>query len=189
MPGIAIIGEAWGREEELVRSPFVGPSGQFLNRLLRDAGISRDACWLTNVINQHPSGDDFDEFCGPASTAIPGYPAHHGARYVHRRYTDELARLARELTAHKPAICICLGNTAMWAMLGKSGIVKWRGYTDLSTHTLPGIKCLPTYHPAAVSREFSLRPTVVLDLQKAERESHYHEIRWPRRELWIEPDL
>ena len=189
MPGIVIIGEAWGREEELAHAPFVGTSGRLLTRLLYDAGINRSKCFLTNVFNFHPEGDDIDEVCGSAATAIPGYPAHHGARYVHRRFVGELSRLNRELSFHKPNICVLLGNTAMWAMLGKSGIAKWRGAADVSTHTLAGIKCLPTYHPAAVAREYSLRPTVVMDLQKAERQSHFKEVRWPKREIWIEPTL
>jgi hypothetical protein len=74
-------------------------------------------------------------------------------------------------------------------MLGKSGIAKWRGATDISTHTLAGIKCLPTYHPAAVAREYTLRHTVVMDLQKAERQSHFPEVRWPKREIWVEPTI
>jgi len=77
----------------------------------------------------------------------------------------------------------------MWALLGKSGIAKWRGAVDISTHTCPGVKCLPTYHPAAVGREYTLRHTVVMDLQKAKRQSHFPEVRWPKRELWIEPTL
>jgi len=189
MPGIVIVGEAWGREEEIAQAPFVGTSGKLLTRLLRDAGINREHCWLTNVINRHPMGDDFDEFCGTEAQALAGYPAHHGTKYVHRKYSPELDRLSRELSLHKPNICILLGNTAMWALLGKSGIAKWRGSVDVSTHTRSGIKCLPTYHPAAVSREHSLRATVIMDLQKAERQSHFSEIRWPKRELWIEPSL
>jgi uracil-DNA glycosylase len=189
VPGIVIVGESWGREEEIASAPFVGTSGRLLTRLLHDAGINRVECFLTNVINQHPQGDDFNEFCGTAATAIPGYPAHHGARYVHRRYAPELERLRRELSLHKPCVCILLGNTAMWALLGKSGIAKWRGSVDISTHTCPGLKCLPTYHPAAVSREYTLRHTVVMDLQKAERQSGFAEVRWPERELWIEPTI
>jgi len=189
MTAILIIGEAWGREEELAQAPFVGTSGKLLTRLLTAAGIDRSACFLTNVINHHPKGDDFNEFCGEISVALPGYPAHHGARYVHRRFGDELSRLAREIRLYKPNVCILLGNTAMWAMLGKSGIAKWRGATDVSTHTVAGVKCLPTYHPAAVSREYSLRHTVIMDLQKAERQSHFKEIRWPEREIWIDPTL
>jgi uracil-DNA glycosylase len=189
MTKIVIIGEAWGREEEVAQAPFVGTSGKLLTTMLRSAGIDRAACFLTNVINQHPRGDDFDEFCGPQSTALAGYPAHHGARYLHREYNAEVRRLTREVAFHKPNICVLLGNTAMWAMLGKSGIAKWRGTTELSSYTYKGIKCLPTYHPAAVGREYTLRATVVLDLQKAERQSHFPDLRRPKRELWIEPTL
>lgn len=184
-----VLGEAWGREEEIASAPFVGTSGRMLTRLLYAAGIDRGSCFLTNVFNFHPRGDDIDEVCGPESTALAGYPAHHGAKYVQRRYAPDLDRLNRELSSHKPNILILLGNTAMWAMLGRSGVAKWRGTTELSTHTCEGIKCISTYHPAAVAREYSLRATVVLDLQKAERQSHFPDLRRPERELWIEPTL
>ena len=186
---VVIIGESWGREEDLAKAPFVGTSGRLLTRLLSAAGINRNECWLTNVFNIHPTGDDVNEFCGEASTALAGYPAHHGARYVHRRHQPELDRLSRELSLHKPNVCILLGNTALWALLGKNGIGKWRGCVELSSYTKAGVKCVPTYHPAAVSREYPLRHTVIMDLQKAERQSHFPEIRWPKRELWIEPTL
>jgi len=77
----------------------------------------------------------------------------------------------------------------MWALLAKSGVAKWRGCCELSSHTCTGVKTLPTYHPAAVTREYSLRATVVLDLQKAERQSHFPDLRLPKRELWIEPTI
>ena len=189
MTNIVIIGEAWGREEEVAHAPFVGTSGRLLTSLLHGAGISRSECFLTNVFNLHPKGDDIDEVCGTKDTALAGYPAHHGARYVRREFGPELSRLNRELALHKPNVCILLGNTAMWAMLGKSGIAKYRGTVGLSTHTLRGVKCLPTYHPAAVSREYPLRATVGLDLQKAKGESQFPDVRYPEREIWIEPTL
>lgn len=189
MTKIVIVGEAWGKEEEIAQAPFVGRSGKMLTSMLMAAKIDRRACFLTNVFNFHPKGDDINEVCGLKSTALANYPAHHGARYVHERYAPELSRLRRELGFHKPNLCILLGNTAMWAMLGKSGIGKFRGTTELSSHTFPGLKCLSTYHPAAVTREYSLRATVVMDLQKAERQSHFPELRRPRRELWIDPTL
>jgi uracil-DNA glycosylase len=189
MTKIVFIGESWGKEEEVAQAPFVGTSGKMLRRMVASAGIDISQCHLTNVFNFHPRGDDIDEVCGPQSSALAGYPAHHGAKYVHRLYHPELDRLNRELAFHKPNILVLLGNTAMWACLGKSGVAKWRGTTELSTHTCPGIKCIATYHPAAVTREYSLRATVVLDLQKAERQSHFPELRRPERELWIEPTI
>ena len=189
MAKIVIIGESWGREENIAHAPFVGRSGKMLTSMLYSAGIDRSQCFLTNVFNIHPTGDDINEFCGPENTALAGYPAHHGARYIRAEFKPELDRLSRELAFHKPNICILLGNTAMWALLAKSGVAKWRGTCELSNHTRTGIKTISTYHPAAVTREYSLRPTVVLDLQKAERQSHFPELRRPERELWIEPTI
>lgn len=51
------------------------------------------------------------------------------------------------------------------------------------------VKTLPTYHPAAVLRDFSLRAVTVLDLRKAAREAAYPEIRRPFRRVLIEPSL
>lgn len=74
-------------------------------------------------------------------------------------------------------------------MVGRTGITKLRGTTFLSTHTVSGYKLLPTYHPAAVIRQYELRPTTIADLMKAARESAFPEIRRPAREIWIEPTL
>jgi len=48
-PRIAIVGEAPSYEEVQAKQPFVGSSGRFLNDLLRQAGIKRDECWVSNV--------------------------------------------------------------------------------------------------------------------------------------------
>jgi hypothetical protein len=74
-------------------------------------------------------------------------------------------------------------------MVGKNKIGQFRGCTQLSSYTSPGVKCLPTYHPAAVIRDWGLRPTVVLDLQKAKRQSEFPNLRLPKREVWINPTL
>jgi len=48
---------------------------------------------------------------------------------------------------------------------------------------------LPTYHPASLFRQWENRPTTVVDLIKAKREAAYPDIRRPKCEIWIEPDL
>jgi uracil-DNA glycosylase len=189
MPEIAIVGEAYGEEEARQRAPFVGYTGQELTRMLSEAGIHRADCFLTNVFNIHPPGNDLRYFCGPKAEAIPGYPLFTQSRYVHERYAGELERLGEELIQFNPNIIIALGNTAMWALLGKTAISKVRGTTDISTHTVTGYKVLPTYHPSAVCRQWELRPVTILDLAKALRESEYPEVRRPKREIWIEPTL
>lgn len=191
MADIALIGEAYGEVEEREGRPFVGPTGWLLNNLLADAGINRRDCFLTNVFNLRPQNNKIETLCGPKANAVPDWPALGKAGYVQRQYRGELERLADELVEVNPNIIVALGNTAAWALLGKTMITKIRGTVQMSDSNLlvDGFKVLPTYHPAAVSRQWSLRATVIMDLLKAKRESHYSGIRLPERRVWIEPQM
>jgi len=192
MTPIAIVGEAWGAEEAKRQAPFVGYSGMFLTQMLADAGINRSDCLLTNVFNLHPPGNDMEALCGPKPKSIPGYPGikfKSTIKYIRAEFGPELDRLGEELIKADPNVVIALGGTAMWALLGKTGVSKFRGVAEISTHTATGFKVLPTYHPAAVTRQMTLRPTVILDLAKALRESEFPDLRRPKREVWIEPTL
>lgn len=152
--------------------------------MLSEAGISRAACLLTNVFNLYaPHGDD--SFCGSRKEAINGYPDLSGSAFVRREFIPELERLGDEIALCNPNVIIALGNVAMWALCGKTAITKFRGVTCLSTHTAIGYKVLPTYNPAAITRQWSLRPTMVLDLQKAAREAEFPDLRRPQRNIYI----
>lgn len=186
---IALVGEAWGEHEERERAPFVGPTGYELTRLLGEAGISRADCYLTNVFNQRPPRNKIEAFCGGKAGGIAGYPALVKGKYVRAEFQPELDRLGDELCEVNPNLVVALGNVAIWALLGQTAISKFRGSTCLSTHTVKGFKVLPTYHPAAIFRQWQFRPVVIIDLIKAERERHYPEIRRPKRQIWIEPTL
>jgi len=129
-----------------------------------------------------------EALCGSKAEGIPDYPAL-AKGYVRKIYAKELKRLERELFEVNPNIIIALGNTAMWALLGRTMISKLRGVVQYSTHTITDFKILPTYHPAAIFRQWSLRPITILDLMKAKRESEYPDIRRPSRSIWINPTL
>lgn len=217
MKPIVIVGEARGEYENRIGSSFVGPSGIELLRMLNEAGIIAltsvdrdyindyyrrgdpkciDSIWRlhtelfrTNVFNIHPPGNKLEFFCGPKQDGIASYPALLPSKYVRREFEPELDRLADEILACDPNLIIGLGNTALWALCGRTGVSKLRGTTHLTTHCVSGYKLLPTYHPAAVLREWSHRPTTVFDLIKAKREAEFHEIRRPNCEIWIEPTL
>jgi uracil-DNA glycosylase len=189
MTNIALIGEAYGEAEEREQMAFVGPTGHELNRMLKEADIRRGDCFLTNVFNLRPPGNKIEALCGPKSMGLPDYPALGKAGYVQRKYRGELERLADELEEVNPNIIIALGNTAAWAMLGKTTISKIRGVVQLSTHTITGFKVLPTYHPAAIFRQWTLRPVTIVDLMKGKRESLFPEMHRPERQIWIEPTL
>lgn len=189
-----IVGEAYGEKEAETGQPFVGPSGWLLDNLLGITGISRKDCYLTNVFNLQPKPkNDIINLCGTKAEAIDGYPAVQSGKYIHRQYAPELERLYREITRESPTLIIAMGATAAWALLGTTGIKKIRGaplYTAGKAAAVIGqYKVLPTYHPAAVMRDYGLRPVVISDLAKAKREADYPDIRRPRREIWVEPDL
>ena len=214
---LVLLGEARGANEDKLKTSFVGPSGVELLRMLHESGciglsaVDRDyidgfyrtgnpelleAVWLlhpevhrTNVFNLHPPGNKLESLCGPKSLAIPGFPSLGKSLYIRAEFTPELLRLQDELANLDPNLIVCLGNTALWALAGRTGISKLRGTTLLSSHTVDGFKLLPTYHPAAVLRQWELRPTTIADLMKASREAKFPEIRRPQREIWIEPSV
>lgn len=183
---IALVGEAWGSDEARTGQPFVGMAGMILNSMLREVGIVREHCLVTNVFNLQPPGsNDIKNLCGTKAEGIPGRPALTKGKYALARYAPELARLRAEIEAAQPNVVVALGATASWALCDTTGIRSHRGAPLFSQSH--GVKVLPTYHPSAVGRDWSLRPIVLADLEKALRESEYPEIRRPSRDIYIEP--
>src|SRR5262245_4017166 len=186
---IVIVGESWGEQEERQQKPFVGASGHLLTRMLDEAGIRRSECFLTNVFNLRPEGNRVEAFCGPKERGIKGFPFLAKGKYVSQEYIPELERLGDEIISINPNLIIALGNTPTWAFLGSTGISSIRGTTAGSSHTATGYKVLPTFHPAAVLRQWDLRATVVMDLLKAKREATFPDVRRPERSIWIQPTI
>jgi uracil-DNA glycosylase len=188
-----IIGEAWGKEEAEMGKPFVGPSGRLLKGCMSQVGISYDECFVTNVFNFKPEpSNDISNLCGKKTEALPGWPALTKGKFVRAQYASELERLFKEILYVKPTLIIALGATASWALLKTTGIKSIRGAPiPYSVNSLSGntFKVFPTYHPAAVLREWKLRPIFIADLYKARHEMDFPEIRRPAREIWIEPTL
>lgn len=191
MPGkIAIVGEAFGKEEAAQGTPFVGASGHMLNSLLRQAGIERDSCLITNVFNEHPPSNDVEYFYtrDPAD-ALDGYPSvkRSPKMFISKRHELHIYSLWESLRAFRPDVIIALGNTALFALTLKASIEKNRGAPLLAFRD--NYKVLPSYHPAAVLRRYKLRPILLFDLQKALRESAFPDIRRPARRIILQPTL
>lgn len=190
-----LLGEAWGEQEEKEGAPFVGTSGFILNGMLSTVGINRRETYLTNVFNLRPRpSNDVANLCASKAEGIPGLPALIKGKYVKREYEKELNRLYDEIRRENPNVIVALGATAVWALLRTSGIRAIRG-SAAPTHPAVSqilgrpFKVLPTYHPAAVAREWTLRPIVIADLDKAKRESSDATVRRPERSVWIKPNL
>jgi len=200
-----MIGEAPGENEDRLGKPFVGMSGHELDSELQAASWNRGDLFLTNVCHERPPGNDVDVFFSRKSQAkkaisLDGTPADQlltavsisnlgsdvpvalAGRYPRLPVLQGLRQLQLDIDRLQPTLIIALGNTALWALTGLTGILKWRG-SILPAAGGPvdghGIKLIPTLHPAAVLREYVFRAIVIQDLKRAKRESAFPEIRRP----------
>ncbi len=170
---IMLVGEAYGEREEAVGEPFVGASGQELNRMLAEAGIMRSECYVTNVVNARPPNNYIGAWIATKKKDITS--AHKGLRdkWVLPIVVDGFNQLYNEIDLVKPNIIVAFGNLAMWALTGKWGILKWRGSQlrmnggSFSEDLEP--KVIPVIHPAAVLREWPSRALCVNDLRRVKR--------------------
>ena len=166
---IMIVGEAPGETEERAGLPFVGASGAELTNMLREAGIDRSACFITNVARTRPPRNDIDKwFLNKTEAKKQNVEELHG-RYPLPPITEGCDELHAEISTVQPQLIIALGNTALWALTGEWGITNWRGsYLETAGPNGP-IPLIPTYHPAGILRQWSWRSTAIHDLKRAAR--------------------
>lgn len=168
---IVIIGEAPGEEEELHGRPFVGTSGKVLNKLLMEAGIRREDCYVTNVCKYRPPANKIEAWITDKKKVglENDWPLAQG-RYFSSVVADGLSELPQEILEREPKVIIGLGNVALWAMTGEWGITDWRGsemFWRMPDVVTPSpIPFVPTLHPASVLRNWPTRPFVAHDLKQ-----------------------
>ena len=78
-----LVGEAWGVDEAEQRKAFVGSSGRILKGMMREIGLDPDQCYLTNVFNEHPPGNDVLYFCGKRTEGIKHYRSLPNLSLIH----------------------------------------------------------------------------------------------------------
>ena len=122
---LMLVGEAPGFHEDRQGIPFVGPSGQLLNRLLEGIGLRRQDVYIANVVKSRPPNNRDPE---PDEIADC------------RPWLDAQIRLV------DPKVVVTLGNFAAKTLLETTtGITRLRG----RTYPFQGRVLLPTFHPAA----------------------------------------
>ncbi len=147
LANLVVIGEAPGAEEDASGRPFVGRSGQLLDKILQAAGFSREEVYICNILKCRPPGnrnplDDEIRSCMPW--------------------------LLQQLQIINPKVILMLGKVAantildntlsLGAMRGK--LTTWKGYD-----------CFITYHPAALLRNPNWKKGCWEDIQAMMR--HY----------------
>jgi len=144
---LAIVGEAPGVQEARLGVPFTGPSGKLLNQVLQHHGIKRSEVFLTNAC-----------LCRPVDNATPSQAAIAACK---PRLVAELGREGCDVET-----VIALGNSAAQSILGQTGVTKLRVGPGRRSESLPGVRVIPTLHPAAALRQADLFPYIVTDIGK-----------------------
>lgn len=174
---VVIVGEAPGADEVRLKRPFAGKSGQLLNHALSKGRIVRGDCYVTNVIKVRPEGNRISHFIKFNSKGVPTLTTE--AQIYLDNFKLEYDRL-------NPNVTLAVGNVALWALTGQTGIYKWRG-SILQGHR--GEKVIPIIHPAAALRNYNLRYPIYYDLIRAGEESAFPEIKRHPRNLIIKPTV
>jgi DNA polymerase len=142
---IMFVGEAPGREEDIEGLPFVGRSGQLLNRMIATIGLNRGNTYIANVIPWRPPGNRTPT---PQETQIC------------------LPFIQRQIELVNPDVLVTLGNPSTQTLLStREGIMKTRGrWFDYDTGTRK-IKAMATFHPAYLLRSPSYKRLAWQDLR------------------------
>ena len=128
---LMLVGEAPGRDEDLEGRPFVGRSGQLLDRMLAAIGLDRTSVYIANVVPWRPPGNRTPS---PQETQVC------------------LPFIQRQIELCDPDVLVCLGGPSAETLLGQKGITKIRGrWFDYDTGTRK-VRAMPTFHPAFLLR-------------------------------------
>ena len=130
---LMFVGEAPGRDEDLRGMPFVGRSGQLLDRMIEAIGLTRGDVYITNVVPWRPPGNrtpspQETEICKPF--------------------------VLRQIELVRPRVLVFLGGASAKALTGaQEGILRLRGrWTQMPLGDDGAIKAVATLHPAYLLR-------------------------------------
>jgi uracil-DNA glycosylase family 4 len=131
---VMVVGEAPGADEDRLGKPFVGVSGQLMDRMFDAIGMSRERdLYITNILFWRPPGNRTPTLAEQA---------------ICMAFTRRHIELAR------PKVLVLAGGTAAKSVLDTTeGIMRLRGkWTNLSLDDGSAVPTLPTFHPAYLLR-------------------------------------
>ncbi len=142
---LLFVGEAPGRDEDLVGEPFVGQAGQLLDKIIGALGLRRDRVYITNILK-----------CRPPRNRDPN--------------PEEVASctpfLERQISALRPRMIVALGRPAARYLTGiDAPLARLRG----RDHDFHGTPLVVTYHPAYLLRNPAAKAKCWQDLQAVVR--------------------
>jgi DNA polymerase len=144
---LMIIGEGPGHDEDLRGEPFVGRSGQLLDRMLQAIGIAREEVFITNIVK-----------CRPPNNRDPKVDEAQQCRIYLEAQIKQIA----------PKVILSVGRVSAHNLLGSNLPV---GKLIQQMHQLPGtdIPVKVTYHPAYLLRSPAAKAIAWQDMKLLHR--------------------
>lgn len=142
-PLVLVVGEGPGAEEDSQGLPFVGASGQLLDKMLFSIGLDRRKnCYIANIVK-----------CRPPNNREPA-PDERAACMPYLR---------QQIRLLSPKAILCAGRTAVQALLSTT-----EGINRLRTrmHEYEGIPVVASFHPSALLRDPTLKRPAWEDLKR-----------------------
>lgn len=143
---VMFIGEAPGADEDREGRPFVGVSGQLLDRMMASIGLDRDLAYITNILPWRPPGNR-----EPTPAEV----------------TACLPFIKKHIQLVAPSVLVLVGGTAAKTLLTrKEGIMRLRGrwLEYKPVETVDPIPALATFHPAFLLRSPAQKSNAWRDL-------------------------
>jgi DNA polymerase len=143
---LMFVGEAPGAEEDRHGTPFVGPAGKLLDRMLAAINLDRTDAYITNILPWRPPGNR-----SPTDAEIAAC----------------LPFTERHIELAKPRILIMVGGTAVKTLMGTNqGIMRLRGHWfEYETPQMSApIPARPLLHPAYLLRQPAQKRETWMDL-------------------------
>ena len=154
---ICVIAEAPGEHEVKMSMPLVGGSGRLLWDVLRPHNIGRADCYVTNVVKKQVALSTKTDARNP----------------VKKPELEHWEGLLDWELDHLPNLkyILALGNFALHALTGDTGITKWRGsvFDCKVGRTQRTVKVIVTNNPAHILRNLAMEPMYKFDIAKLRR--------------------
>lgn len=143
---IVFIGEAPGKNEDILGVPFVGAAGKFLNVMLEAAGLERSDVYITNIVKYRPPNNR-----DPSPTEKAEFWPY----------------LLRQLAIINPKVVITLGRHSGAYFIPDLQIGKDHGQARKVQFDEHEFLVIPLYHPAAALYNGGMRQTLIDDFISA----------------------
>lgn len=137
---VMFVGEGPGEQEDLQGEPFVGPAGKLLDDMLSIIDLSRESCYIANIVK-----------CRPPRNRDPQEGEQDAC----------IEFLRNQVVLIQPKIIVCLGRIAAMRLIRPDfRITREHG----SWIQRSGIWMSAIYHPSALLRDVTKRPETFEDL-------------------------